>query len=233
MSEIVGGLLFENSGRCSNPKDLGLRYASYLRNHGVQFVQDKVRALSSTPNGQVEVRGEHGAVCYAQAVVCSGYWSSELMRPFFRNIPLVSERGYHLMLPSPGVILRRPVVFGEQYFVATPMNEGLRLAGTAEFARWDSPPNWRRADMLLTLAQKYLRHVNGTQAKPWMGIRPSLPDGLPAIGTVPDAPGIHYAFGHSHNGLTLSAVTAQCVSALVQRSAPPVSVAPMALERFN
>ncbi|MDP1680540.1 MAG: FAD-dependent oxidoreductase [Burkholderiales bacterium] len=231
--EIIGGLLFERSGRCSNPQRLGLRYAEYLRNHGVEFVQDEVKALAWTPNGEVEVQGTRSEVCYSQAVVCGGFWSGVLMKRFFRTVPLVSERGYHLMLPSPGLTLSRPIVFGEPHFAATPMDEGLRLAGTAEFARWDSPPSWTRADMLLSLAQKYLRHVDGRQAKPWMGIRPSLPDGLPAIGTVPDAPGIHYAFGHAHNGLTLSGVTAQCVAALVHGTEPPVSVAPMALARFN
>lgn len=231
--EIVGGLLFENSGRCSNPQGLGLRYAEHLRHHGVQFLQDEVRALSRLPDGQIAVRGTRGSANYGHVVVCGGFWSGSLMKPFFRSVPLVSERGYHLMLPRPGLQLRRPIVFGEPHFAATPMDEGLRLAGTAEFARWDSPPSWSRAHMLLTLAQQYLRQVDGAQAKPWMGIRPSLPDGLPAIGTVPDAPGIHYAFGHAHNGLTLSAVTAQCVAALVRGAAPPVGTGPMALERFS
>ena len=155
------------------------------------------------------------------------------MRPFFRHVPLVSERGYHLMLPRPGLSLTRPVVFGEPHFAATPMDEGLRLAGTAEFARWDAPPAWERAHMLLALARQYLRGLDGDEAKPWMGVRPSLPDGLPAIGTVPSAPAIHYAFGHAHNGLTLSAVTARCISALVQGTAPPVDLAPLSLERFS
>jgi glycine/D-amino acid oxidase-like deaminating enzyme len=231
--EIVGGLLFEHSGRCSNPQGLGLRYAEHLRNHGARFLQDEVRSLTWRSHGQVEVHGAHSRACYSKVVVCGGFWSGALMRGFFRTIPLVSERGYHLMLPRPGLTLRRPVVFGEPHFAATPMDEGLRLAGTAEFARWDSPPSWARAHMLLTLAQQYLRQVDGAHAKPWMGIRPSLPDGLPAMGTVPDAPGIHYAFGHAHNGLTLSAVTAQCVSAMVRRTEPPVPIASMALERFQ
>jgi D-amino-acid dehydrogenase len=231
--EIVGGLLFEQSGRCSNPQGLGLRYAEHLGRHGVQFVQDEVRAVTQRSNVQVEVQGARSTASYGQVVICSGFWSGALMRPFFRSVPLASERGYHLMLPRPGLTLNRPIVFGEPHFAATSMDEGLRLAGTAEFARWDSPPSWARAHMLLTLAQQYLRQVDGAQAKPWMGIRPSLPDGLPAIGTVPDAPGIHYAFGHAHNGLTLSAVTAQCVSALARGTAPPVDTAPMALERFN
>jgi D-hydroxyproline dehydrogenase len=230
--DIVGGLLFQNSGRCSNPQGLGLRYAEHLAAQGGRIVRDEVRAINPEGSGKVSVQGQHSRQ-FDRVVVCGGYWSGTLMRSFFHRVPLVSERGYHLMLPRPGLSLTRPVVFGEPHFAATPMDEGLRLAGTAEFARWDAPPAWERAHMLLALASQYLRGLDGTEARPWMGIRPSLPDGLPAIGTVPGAPTIHYAFGHAHNGLTLSAVTARCVSALVQDTAPPVDMAPMSLERFN
>ncbi|MBD9667098.1 FAD-dependent oxidoreductase [Variovorax sp. VRV01] len=231
--DIVGGLLFQNSGRCSNPQGLGLRYAEHLAAQGGRVVRDEVGAVSLQEGGKVTVQGQHRSRQYDRIVVCGGYWSGALMRPFFRHVPLASERGYHLMLPRPGLSLTRPVVFGEPHFAATPMDEGLRLAGTAEFARWDAPPAWERAHMLLALARQYLRGLDGDEAKPWMGVRPSLPDGLPAIGTVPSAPAIHYAFGHAHNGLTLSAVTARCISALVQGTAPPVDLAPLSLERFS
>jgi D-amino-acid dehydrogenase len=89
-----------------------------------------------------------------------------------------------------------------------------------------------RAWMLLKLAKRYLPNVNEADAKPWMGVRPSLPDGLPAIGLMRNAPRIAYAFGHAHNGLTLSAVTARCVSALLQGKKAPVELERYRMERF-
>lgn len=232
-SDIVGGLFFQNSGRCSQPQGLGLRYAEHLAAHGARIVRDEVHAVLPEAHGGVRVQGRHQVLHCDQVVVCGGYWSGALMQPFFRQVPLASERGYHLMLPRSGVSLSRPVVFGEPHFAATPMDHGLRLAGTAEFARWDAPPAWSRAHMLLSLARQYLPGLDGAEARPWMGVRPSLPDGLPAIGTVPGAPSIHYAFGHAHNGLTLSAITAHCVSALVNRQPAPVDVSALSLARFN
>jgi len=230
--DIVGGLYFQNSGRCSNPRGLGLRYAEHFRRHGGTLLRAEVRTISSTPVGAVTLSTTSGMLGFQRVVLCAGFWSGALMRALGHRAPMVSERGYHLMLPKAGVSLTRPVVFGEPHFAATPMDEGLRLAGTAEFASPDAAPDLRRAHMLLPLAQQYLASLDGEGAKPWMGIRPSLPDGLPAIGVAPGNPGLLYAFGHGHNGLTLSAVTARCIAALVKGDRPPIDTSPLDLRRF-
>jgi D-amino-acid dehydrogenase len=59
-----------------------------------------------------------------------------------------------------------------------------------------------------------------------------LPDYLPAIGRVPAAPHIFYAFGHQHIGLTLSAVTARAVADLVA-DRPRPDLAGFDLGRFH
>jgi D-hydroxyproline dehydrogenase len=66
-----------------------------------------------------------------------------------------------------------------------------------------------------------------------VGARPVLPDYLPAIGRLPELPDVFYAFGHQHIGLTLAGITAECMAALVAGRAPPVDLAPFALERFS
>jgi D-amino-acid dehydrogenase len=232
-SDVVGGLLFENSGRCANPKRLGQLYAAHFSRLGGQFVRNEVRSIGSAENGGAFVQFAGSREQFDRVVVCAGYWGGALVKPFFKSVPIVSERGYHLMLPNPGVLLSRPVVFGEPHFAATPMEEGLRLAGTAEFSAPTAAPNFRRATMLLKLASRYLRQLDGEGATTWMGIRPSFPDGLPAIGQVPEQPALLYAFGHAHNGLTLSGVTSQCVASLIRREPPPVDISALDLARFS
>lgn len=231
--DIVGGLLFRNSGRCSNPRRLGMRYAEHLQRHGARIVQDSIESVHPEGEGGAVLRGAQGPMRFDRVVVCAGFWSKELLQPYVSPIPLASERGYHLMLPRSGVQLRRPVVFGEPHFAATPMDEGLRLAGTAEFASADAPPNVERATMLLRLAQQYLIGLDGLDGEPWMGVRPSLPDGLPAIGVVPAHPSIQYAFGHAHNGLTLSAVTAKLVASQIEGITPHAHASSLDLHRFQ
>ncbi|WP_313370304.1 FAD-dependent oxidoreductase [Achromobacter animicus] len=209
---ILGGVFFRNAGRCSNPQRLGELYWEHLQRNGARLVRDDVRSVMPASDGGVTLHGSAGSYSSSKAVVCAGFWSKSLLDRFFPSLPLVSERGYHLMLPRESHRLSRPVVFGEPHFAATPMEHGLRLAGTAEFATPTARPNMRRARMLLTLAEKYLAPLDPDGAQPWMGVRPSLPDGMPAIGGVPKHPSIQYAFGHAHNGLTLAAVTAQLIA---------------------
>jgi D-amino-acid dehydrogenase len=63
-----------------------------------------------------------------------------------------------------------------------------------------------------------------------MGNRPTLPDYLPVIGRSQRHPGLIFAFGHQHLGLTLSGVTARLIRDLVAgHSSPPAG---LGIERF-
>lgn len=231
--DIAGGIFYPNAGRCSNPRSLGEHYARRLVELGGAILRDEVRAVRQAAPGRAEVVTAHGTHSAASVVVAAGYRSGPLLAELGYRVPLAAERGYHLMLPDAGISLRRPVVFGEPYFAATPMDEGLRLAGTAEFAHADAKPDMRRATMLLRLARAYLPGIRGTVARPWMGVRPSFPDGMPAIGRVGHAPSVFYAFGHAHSGLTTSAITARCMSSLVRDMPPPLELSAFRLERFH
>ncbi|WP_339436755.1 FAD-dependent oxidoreductase [Pseudomonas sp. EL_65y_Pfl1_R32] len=231
--DITGAIHFTHSGRCSNPQGLGLLYLEQLKRSGARFVQDRVKNARQIGIDQWEITLSSSRLKSSKVVLCAGHASDELLNGYGYRKALVSERGYHLMIPAPRVQLNRPVVFGEPYFAATPMVHGLRLAGTAEFCAADSPPDMKRSLMLRGLAEKYLPGLNSDDAQPWMGVRPALPDGLPAIGKVEQGIGFYYAFGHGHNGLMTSAITARCVSALIAEREPPVDLKPFDLKRFG
>ena len=74
-----------------------------------------------------------------------------------------------------------------------------------------------------------LRTEGGTQ---WMGLRPSLPDSLPAIGRARATPRVIHAFGHGHLGLTQSAGTARLVADLLTGAAPVLDLSPFSPQRF-
>ncbi|MNM33367.1 D-amino acid dehydrogenase small subunit [compost metagenome] len=230
---IIGGLYFPGSGRCSDPKELGMQYFRYLMASGARFIKSEFLGIERKSSGGLELVHSTGRMHAKKIVLAAGYASAQILERYgYKNV-LACERGYHLMIGRPGVSLSRPIVFGEAYFAATPMDRGLRLAGTAEFCKADANPNMRRAYMLKGLAEQYLPDLTWKTIEPWMGVRPSLPDGLPAIGQVDEEPGLFYAFGHSHNGLTTSAITAHCVAALVDCRAPPVDLDSFDYRRFH
>jgi D-amino-acid dehydrogenase len=65
-----------------------------------------------------------------------------------------------------------------------------------------------------------------------MGVRATTPDSLPLIGRSPHCPGVVYATGHQHLGLTLSAITGRLVAEILGGREPAVDIRPLRPERF-
>src|SRR4029453_9300743 len=108
----------------------------------------------------------------------------------------------------------------------TPMEHGVRISGTVEFAPRGAPLNERRARSLLAHAKRMYPGLNGEGAQFWMGSRPSTPDSLPVIDRATRARNVVYAVGHGHTGLTGAPLTAELVTSLVTGTPPPIDPAP-------
>jgi len=172
---------------------------------------------------------------YDHVVVTAGHRAGVLLKTLRYKVPIVAERGYHVEMSHRETRLDMPVGSYERGFYITPMSSGLRLAGTTEFsaADRDSPPNWARADILKRHIAEIMPGLAEAESSRWMGHRPTLPDFLPVIGRAPDCVNLYLAFGHHHLGLTLSAVTAAAVSALIYDEHPVIDLEPYALGRFQ
>lgn len=168
-----------------------------------------------------------------KVVVAAGAWSGLLARSLGDKVLLESERGYNTTIPDPGVVLSREVIFAERHFVATPLSCGLRIGGAAEFGGLHAPANFKRSQALARLAERYLPGLRTEGGTCWAGHRPATPDSLPVIGASPRHPGVIYAFGHGHLGLTQAATTGRLVSDIALGKPPLVDLAPYAISRFN
>ena len=233
-ANIAGGLFFPEEARCADPGAFGRQLAAAFALNGGSVVHAKATAVSQLEDRTWSVRLENGSYVRANVVLVSaGAWSKALLSPLGYTVPLETERGYHLMLPTPGVQVRRPIVFSANRFAATPMRGGLRLAGTAEFAGLDAPMNPRRSDILFELAAPYLPGLKRDGSARWMGFRPNFPDSLPAIGKAGKHENLFCNFGHQHLGLTQSAISAEIIADLIGGNSPEVDVRPFALSRFG
>ncbi|MFZ9077085.1 MAG: NAD(P)/FAD-dependent oxidoreductase [Alphaproteobacteria bacterium] len=222
-----------NSGHTVNPGALTEAYAKQASRMGCEFVNCKVLGFEIGPEGPTKIRTSAGEFKLDRLVIAAGAWSSQLSKQLGEPFPLESERGYHMMLPSPGFTTRRPVSFNERKFMTTTMEEGLRLAGTVEFAGLEAPPNWGRAIKLLEHAKTVFRDVDVSDAKRWMGQRPATPDSLPVISSSKVHEKVFYAFGHGHLGLTGSAVTGAHIASLVSRRNATIDLQPFRIDRYR
>ncbi|MGC0155679.1 NAD(P)/FAD-dependent oxidoreductase [Chromobacterium vaccinii] len=207
-------------------------FDAFIREGG-RFVRDEALATATEAGRVAGVDTADGDRLRADAVVIAcGVWSDRFVKQHNYRVPLESERGYHVNLPKAGVALRHFIQCASESFVILPMaNGGLRLAGTVELAHRDAPPDWRRAHILLDKARRIVGDFSTEDMAVWMGNRPSLPDTLPIIGPAPQ-PGLWFATGHGHLGLTLAATTGALLRDMLQGRTPALDMRPYRLSRF-
>ncbi|AUG08153.1 FAD-binding oxidoreductase [Pseudomonas sp. S09G 359] len=233
--QIRGGLFFPSTGHFLDPYTALCELVTAAKASGVEFVQRQVLDARVADLG-VTLVTDQGLFAANQVLIACGAHSAKLTAALTgNNVPLDTERGYHLMLPHEQQRLPFAVTSLERKFIMTPMAGGLRLAGTVEFAGLKRPANMDRAWQLHRLSKGLFREELSTEdATPWMGFRPSLPDSLPIIDRVCDGK-VLLAFGHQHLGLTQAAVTAEMIGHLAETGTgePGLpSVHPYRLERF-
>ncbi len=199
---------------------------------GVVYQRCEVKGFDLADGKVTAVVTDAGRIACDAVVLAGGAWSKPLARQLGAKVPLDTERGYHMTLPNPGVDLRLPIASLDCGFVATPLESGLRLAGTDELGGLKLPPNWKRSEVLLTNAKRWFDGLNSEGGKRWMGFRPSMPDSLPVIGRSPKAANAVLAFGHGHLGLTLGPRTADLVADLLAGRESDISLAPFSATRF-
>jgi D-amino-acid dehydrogenase len=154
------------------------------------------------------------------------------LEPGREDVPLEAERGYHVMLPTPNVSLTTTLSNKSRSFGVTPMEQGLRVAGTVEIAGLDAPPDERRAKALLANVRTMFPDVNTDGHRFWMGFRPSTPDSLPIVGEVAGRPGLFLAVGHGHFGMTGGPPSGRLLSQLINHQPTAFNAAAYGPQRF-
>jgi D-amino-acid dehydrogenase len=166
-------------------------------------------------------------------VVAAGAWSGRLLAPLGIRVPLETERGYHAMLFAPSVVPPMPISSKTRAFFMTPMEDGLRVAGTVEIAGLDAPPDERRARVLVDHARRLFPALRVGDVRYWMGFRPSTPDSLPILGPVAGRPGLYLAFGHGHFGMSGGPPSGRLLARVIMGRSPGLDPDPYRAQRFG
>jgi D-amino-acid dehydrogenase len=227
------GFFLPDNGHVRNPLRVVQVLAQHFTENGGRIERAAVHDFKLGADGPVALLTDAGEVPVEHVVIAAGAASQRLAARLGTRVPVAPERGYHIEIPEPGVELRMPVTDGEVKFVATPMENGLRLAGTSEFRHADAPANWARAKALATLGPKMLPELRVENYSEWMGTRPSTPDSLPIVGPAPRCRRVYFAFGHGHFGLMAAPPTGQIIADLIAGRAPRIDITPFRPERFG
>jgi D-amino-acid dehydrogenase len=234
--EYVRGVLVRENGHTSNPLGLVERLLAQFLRSGGELVHARAHGFRLDGRRLTAIQTDTGDLAADAAIVCAGAYSKPFAAALGDRVPLETERGYHLMIRDPERMPRIPTADADGKFVATPMDTGLRFAGTVELAGLAAPPDWRRARILLEQGRKMLPGLAASHPEErisvWMGHRPSLPDSLPVLGLSRATPDVIYAFGHGHVGMTAAPMTGKIVADLVAGRSPLIDITPFAAGRF-
>lgn len=230
------GLVLEGGAHCTDPGAYVAAVAADAVRRGAVRMSAAATGFDVRDGKLVAVLTDNGRIECDKAVIAAGIGSRDLAKAAGDYVPLVSERGYHVVVASPEVAPKIPVMPSDGKMANTMTRSGLRAAGQVELARIDAPANWRRAEILLKhLLATYPglpSELPANRIERWLGHRPSTPDGLPVIAHAWASNDIVHAFGHGHVGLAAGPATAELAVALVTEEACSIDPAPYAADRF-
>lgn len=199
---------------------------------GARVVKGTVEGVV-TEGGRVAGVRVGGETMPARALVVSaGAWSRPLARALGVDVPLETERGYHMELLEPSAVPRAPTMIAAGKFVATPMEGRVRLAGLVEFGGLEAAPSRAPYRLMERMIGRAMPDLAWKGTREWMGHRPATADSLPVIGEAPAVSGAFLGFGHHHVGLTGGPRTGRLLAQLVRGRRPNVDMAPYAPARF-
>lgn len=224
-------LSFHKTRVVRDPRELVQAYVDRFVMDGGHFLQSGVTRVDPGDETVTVSLDDGSRLTCRKLVVAAGAWSTSITGSGAEDLPLDTERGYHILFKGHGHLVRQPVAWAEGGFYMVPMAQGLRLAGTVELAGLNAAPNPDRIDYLCRGAKQMFGDI-GEPDDTWLGFRPSFPDSLPVIGPSHRSDRIILAFGHQHIGLTLGGATGKLVADLIASRQPPVDLAPYSARRF-
>ena len=231
--EVTRGLLVPGNGYTVSPQRSVRSLGELFRQEGGTLVNERAMKLIPGEGGGWMVMTNNANRSAEHVVVAAGAWSRQLLDPLGIKVPLETERGYHAMLFDPEVMPALPISNKTRAIGVTPMEDGLRIAGTVEIAGLDAPPNEERAKILVGHAKRMFPALTGEHVQYWMGFRPSTPDSLPILGPAQGRTGLHFVFGHGHFGMSGGPPSGRLVARLITGQPPGIDPAPYAAQRFR
>ena len=234
IEQISGGIHFpeDDSGDAFK---FAQALAELCREQGVEFRYGVTVRRLETAGGSISGVTTDGETLTADRyLVALGNGSAPLLRSLGIRLPIYPVKGYSATLTTEGWnnAPRVPMVDDGRKIGIVPLGDRLRVAGTAEFAGYDTALNPRRgASLIENMRELFPDCPNQESAQHWTGLRPTTPDGIPILGATPYG-NLYVNSGHGHLGWTLSCGSAEALADLMIGRTPGFELDGMTLDRF-
>lgn len=231
--DIEGALLVE-SERHVRPETLLASVEKWLRENDVELRSHTEVVDLVIEGGRITgVRTADGPIQGDEVLLATGAEAAFLAKRAGFNLPMQAGKGYSLTIRNPRLKLKRSMYLVEGRVALTPFDGALRVAGTMELSGINTHLYEQRIAGIRRSTDRYLTDwQDGDETKTWVGMRPMLPDGLPAIGRSPHIPNFYVASGHAMLGVTLGPTTAVLIADLITKGTSDIDLSPFDPGRF-
>ena len=226
-----GGVFYDYARHTRNPKKILLKLFDNFLKKGGKFLKLNIKDINFDDDKPV-IRSETQRFIFDKLVISCGVFSKRLTDKLHENIPMDTERGYHVHFKGFDHLISRPVVYANRGFGMTPMEQGLRVVGTVEFGGLDNPLSKSRIKNLIMNAKDMLDGLPEHEDE-WLGFRPTLPDYLPVLGPSKNYKNVFYSFGHHHLGWTLGAISGKIISKMISNENTNLNLSAYSSSRFG
>ena len=201
---------------------------------GAVFESPVEAALVDSQRDAVLVRADNRQVPADAAVIASGSWSRRVRIANVAALPMRPVRGQLLHLAWTTPVAPRRVIWGPRCYTVPWTNGALLVGATSEHVGFDESSTVAGLNHLTTAVSELLPDARFARLDSvHVGLRPSLPDELPAIGPVRRAPRVTMATGHYRNGVLLTPLTAHLVAESVLNGVVDPAMAITSPDRFD
>jgi D-amino-acid dehydrogenase len=233
--DVAGGVFFPKDCHLS-PGRLMNALQRELENAGVEFRFENAVTGWCVNGRRIEaVKTDAGNFSAGEFVLCGGAWSPSVARDLHARLPMQAGKGYSLTLAKPRRLPEICAIFSEARIAVTPMDGALRFGGTMEIAGMDEGINPRRVRGIIKAVPQYYPDFSAEDfagIKPWSGLRPCSPDGLPFVGRFAAYDNLSAATGHAMMGLSLGPVTGKIMAEVLSGEPPSLDISLLAPDRF-
>ena len=235
--DVAGSVHFLQDSNLA-PERLMRSLGQRLANAGVEFAWN-----TEVTGWHAEGRSVRAAVTSGGAeleadefLLCAGSWSQALAKRLDVRVPLQPAKGYSLTLPRPRNTPRMCALLTEARVAVSPMNGALRFGGTMELAGLNEDINPIRVRGIAEAAQRYYPDLTPDDfagIRPWRGLRPCSPDGLPYLGRPQRYANLLVATGHAMLGITLGPITGKLSAQILSGEPPGVDITLLSPDRHS
>jgi len=232
--DVAGAVYFPQDCHLP-PERFVAALARALEKGGAKFLWSTEVTRWTVAGGRIEaVQTTRDPVSADEYVLAGGAWSANILKPLKLRLPLEAGKGYSLTLPAPKALPQICSILAEARVAVTPMGASLRFGGTMEMAGLDQTINPRRVEGIIQSISKYFPEFGPEDfqgIKPWCGLRPCAPDGLPYLGRFARYANLSVATGHGMMGLSLGPITGKLMAQILSDEAPVIDLSYLRPER--